>query len=73
MDKLDSKYGATSFIIYFTEAYMALKKRGLLTDEQFDRVVNLLDKVEDYPSDLFQERLEKIFAGKNFLSTDESL
>lgn len=61
MDNLDSKHGVRDFCFYFGEAYFALHERGLLSAEQLDRVVNLLDKIEDYPTDLFQERLEKIF------------
>lgn len=55
------KYSARNFYFYFGDAYETLRERGELTDEQLERVTNLLDKMEDYPPDLFEERLLKIF------------
>lgn len=55
------KYSVRNFCFYFAEAYYALHERGLITDEQLERMVSLLDKIEDYPTDLFEERLQKIF------------
>lgn len=58
-DKSDFKVGA--FTIHFAEAYMALYEKGEITDDQLEKVTNLLDRMEDYPPGLFKERLEKIF------------
>lgn len=54
-------YSVRNFCFYFGEAYYALFERGLISDEQLERIVSLLDKLEDYPPDLFEERLIKIF------------
>ena len=55
------KYSVRNFCFHFAEAYYALHERGEISDEQLERVISLLDKMEDYPSELFQERLQKIF------------
>ncbi|AZR74265.1 hypothetical protein BBF96_13155 [Anoxybacter fermentans] len=59
--KNNPKYSVRDFCFYFTEAYLALHERGLITEEQLEKVINLLDRLEDYPPDLFEERLKKIF------------
>lgn len=56
------KYSVRNFCFHFGEAYYGLHERGLITADQLERVVSLLDKLEDYPPDLFRERLAKIFA-----------
>ncbi|MCK4258910.1 MAG: hypothetical protein KAX49_08025 [Halanaerobiales bacterium] len=49
------------FCIHFTEAYLALYEHGLITEEQLEKVINLIDRLNDYPPELFEERLMKIF------------
>ena len=60
----DNQYSVRDFCFHLAEAYLALNQRGLITDEQLDRVIKLLDSMEVYPPKLFKERLEKIFLDK---------
>ncbi len=58
----DNKIPSTlEFCIHFTEAYLALRERNLITEEQLEKVLNLIERLEDYPPELFEERLNKIF------------
>ncbi len=50
-----------SFSIYFTEAYYSLYEKGLITPDQLERIIVLLDMMESLPPELFQERLMRIF------------
>lgn len=57
----DNQHSVRDFCFHLAEAYLALNQRGLITDEQLDKVIKLLDSMEVYPPKLFKERLEKIF------------
>lgn len=65
------KYSVRNFCFYFGEAFDALRERGELTDEQLERVISLLDKMEDYPPELFEERLMKIFGEEQQQTLDK--
>lgn len=57
----EHKHSVSDFCFYFAEAYISLYERGLLTDEQLERISNLLDMMEVLPPELFQDRLKQIF------------
>ena len=57
----EHKHSVSDFCFYFAEAYIALHQRGLLTDQQLERISNLLDMLEALPPELFQDRLKRIF------------
>ena len=58
------QYTVRTFGLYFIDAYYGLYERGLIDDDELERIQGLIDRLEDYPPDLFCERLVKIFGEK---------
>ncbi len=58
-DKLDLE-----IIFYFTEAYHRLLEEGKISREEHEKIQALLDNLEQYPTELLQEKLNSIFADK---------
>ena len=48
-------------ILSLTNAYEELYKQGEITEKQLQAVLSLLDQYQQYSTDEFKQRLEKIF------------
>ncbi len=51
-------------MLYFTEAYHRLWEEGKISREEYEKIQALLDSLEQYPTELLQEKLDNIFAHK---------
>lgn len=56
MDQLDFR-----LILAFTNAYSRLYKEGLLTQEQLEKILILLDNYQNYTAEDFEKKLKEIF------------
>lgn len=56
MDQLDFR-----LILAFTNAYSSLYKKGLLNQEQLEKILILLDNYQDYTAEEFEIKLKEIF------------
>lgn len=48
-------------ILTFTNAYERLYEKGEITEEQFEKVLNLIERYQDYSKEDFEKELKDIF------------
>ena len=49
-------------ILAFTNAYERLYEKEEITEKQFERVLNLLEKYQNYSREEFKQELKEIFS-----------
>lgn len=61
LDKLDLK-----LVLSFANAYRRLNEKGKITDQQLEKVMEMVENYQNYAPEEFKSRLHEIFPESDF-------